>query len=184
MMYRITFECDDHNVIPVLFNAGALKVEIDLIEEFGDDVVDDDGDIDPEMVLSILQGASKRMGHDPDAQRQLSDLVYALQAPPAGMTLLPQGISPDSDEAPPHGIPRPVITPDMPPRPNSTRRHPGDKPNTERRTEAMIIVRDAVMCPTCGAKVGEWCKGVKTGSYGSNHVHEARIDLVYGRRPR
>lgn len=112
----------------------------------------------------------------------------------------------DADPTPPHGIERPVVTIDpatgqlipgkavtdeghavrrlrvsgeLPPRPNPTLKTHG---NSSRRDEAVRIVRDAVSCPTCGARGGEWCHGPKPGTYGTQHMHEARIVKVYGPR--
>jgi hypothetical protein len=171
-------------------NAQSLTIASDLVRRFGDDQASvtieaepideaddeaDDDDVDPEMVLTILQGASRRMGDTPEA-RQLAELVHALQAPPAQRR---EELIHPSDAAPPHGIPRPETT--FYAKPNPTQKRRGG--NTLQRHEALDLLVMNTSCPTCHAARGSFCHSTKPGrssseSYGYQHVHQARINLM------
>jgi hypothetical protein len=182
-------------------HASGIGVASDLVRRFGDDNVDvtiesepdelDDNDVDPEMLLTILRNASERMSDVPEAQRQLTELVYALQAPPAerigplaasalvreaqASTAL-DGETQSIDEAPPHGIPRPSVAAE---RVKEVQVKATDDTPSARRTKRVII--NDTTCPKCGASAGRPCQSPNGYGYGSGHVHQQRIDRWYGR---
>ena len=180
-------------------NANTLGIASDLYRRFGDDqvsvVIEDDvadeDEVDEDMLLTILHGASQRMGDSPEA-RQLAQLVNALQAPPAARLATAEEVAAgrrhinqtsagfakaSDDDAPPHGMRRPETVRYV--RPNPTLKRTGNTPDRTKALEALIM---NTSCPTCHAARGASCRSAKPGApvstYGTQHVHQARIKLM------
>jgi len=170
-------------------SANALGIASDLVRRFGEelclvrveeDEVDED-EVDADMILTILQGAAQRMGDRPEA-RQLADLVRSLQAPPPAQAsfvnhgVVPLDVVAEPDQAPPHGMRRPETTRYV--RPNPTLKRSGNTPDRLKAIEAVIM---NTSCPTCHAARGASCHSTRRRhgeTYGTQHVHAARIDLM------
>jgi hypothetical protein len=163
-------------------HASGIGIASDLVRRFGDDNVEvsieadevDEDEVDADMILTILQGAAQRMGDRPEA-RQLADLVNALQAPPPAQ-VPPAAFAKTADEAPAHGMRRPETTRYA--KPNATRKPIGNTPERDKAVELLIM---NTSCPICGAMRGRSCHSAKSASgetYGIQHVHQARINLM------
>lgn len=152
----------------VEYNEGVFE-DYDLDEAFAtteNEAADD--------IVEILRGMRAHIG---DAStHQLVDRmieIYKEGGEPASVIVT-------TDDAPPHGIERPVaeITSDGSLQPVH-RVKSTDTSARGQETKRRIIA--ATRCPTCGAAPNEFCGSAKRGpgEYGIQHVHQSRIDAWY-----